>query len=172
VSGLLDNFSVQHIAKETGLPPFDAYQWRIACGTKYEDDLPTTIRTIRLYLAAGVPRTYVEELSSAWKGTLHPVEGARGIRDLYLAGVLPQYVRASQMEIPGNILRLATAGVSYEFVTPGTRPSEFPFVLIMLHREGVEHRYAKLLLDAGYTVENTIEAWRAGLPPEFALAVS
>lgn len=149
----------------------EAYMWRILCGSHYEDKADIVLRTVRTYLDAGVPRGYVHAVTGIDNSVCSPVEHAQNIVEMHEAGVVPVYMKHARDLHPGTITRLARAGVPYEMVGRETRPSAYASVLIVLHRSGVPCEYAKPLLDRGYTLENAVGAWEAGIPLEFAMEV-
>jgi hypothetical protein len=166
-----DDFETRRIADATGLDRMEAYMWRVLCGSHYEDKTEVVLRTIRTYLDAGVPRGYVHAVTGIDHKVCSPVEHAQNIVEMHKAGVVPVYMEHARDLHPGTISRLARAGVPYEMVGRETRPSAYASVLIVLHRSGVPCEYAKPLLDRGYTLENAVGAWEAGIPLEFAMEV-
>ncbi len=156
------------LAMRLGMDPMEAYLWRILCGHRYEETLELVYRTVSFYLSVGVPREYVLAVTSIDHKTCGPVAHATKVADLYRGGVLPSYVTACRGFAPDSIVRLARAGVPYEMVKPGSRPSEFASVLITLYHHGVSADYAKALLDAGHTTETVVGLWNAGIPLEYA----
>lgn len=167
-----DDFETLWLSGRTGLEEFEAYRWRILFGPKYETEREVVLRTVGVYIAAGVPLDYVQAVTGIDHATCHPVEHSESIVELYGAGVLPLYITTARDLHPRTVLRLATAGIPYEMVHHGERASDFASVLIMLHRAGVPSEYAKPLFSVGYTMENAIGAWEAGIPLEFAMEVN
>lgn len=166
-----DDFETLWLAERTGLEKFEAYKWRILFGSKYEDSREVVLRVVNTYLSADVPRAYVHAVTSFDREVCHPVEHSESIVEMYGAGIVPLYLAHARNLHPRTVIRLAKAGVPYEMIEHGTRASDFASVLIMLHRAGVPSEYAKPLFSVGYTMENAIGAWQAGIPLEFAMEV-
>lgn len=166
-----DDFETLWLAEHTGLEKFEAYKWRILFGPEYKDNREFMLRIVRAYLSAGVPLGYVHAVTSLNSEFCYPIKHSEYIVELYGAGIVPLYLAHARSLHPRTVIRLAKAGVPYEMVEHGTRASDFASVLIVLHRTGVPSEYAKPLFSVGYTMENAIGAWQAGIPLEFAMEV-
>jgi hypothetical protein len=145
----------------------EAYAWVEALGW-YAFQYKETAEIHRSLVEAGVPRKYVGELRRAVK-----LERARDVAvfaAFYQAGVPAGYAIAMHRWTPNTVLRFYDEGVDIGYgqvdglalkVTVGN--------VILLQREGVPPDYAVPLLRGRVQTPAVIDAWRSGIPLEYAL---